>query len=304
MSNQLTPVQDFNKYMTKLKPQMSLALPKHMNADRMARLAMTAFSTNSALQECDFNSIAGAIMTAAQLGLEPHVNGAGYLIPYKKNCTFVPGWKGLADLVSRSGRGSVYTGVIYKDQRYEFIDGARRDLKILNETELDAESDITHAYAIGWVKDSSVPIIELWTMAKIIKHRDRYNKVGKRHYSYENLEMYARKIPLLQVMKYMPSSVEMANAIEVQHAAEDGRTVDIVDGIVVESHNHEGQNAKEVAEQDKHYTDAEFEKNTPAWMAVIKNGKTVADFIGIIESSEGRKFTSAQIDKLHQWKEK
>ena len=93
-----TPVATFSKFMDKLKPQMALALPKHMTADRMARLALTAFSTTPALQECSPNSIAGSIMVAAQLGLEPGINGQGYLIPYKKTCTFVPGWKGLVDI--------------------------------------------------------------------------------------------------------------------------------------------------------------------------------------------------------------
>src|SRR5487761_2116965 len=102
-SKQLSPIAQFGGFMGKLKPQLTAALPKHLTADRMARLAMTEFSTNRALQECSPNSIAASIMTAGQLGLEPGVNGAGFLIPYKGTCTFVPGWKGLVDLVSRSG---------------------------------------------------------------------------------------------------------------------------------------------------------------------------------------------------------
>lgn len=230
----LTPVTKFSNFMEKLKPQLALALPKHLTSDRMTRLALTAFSTSNQLQKCSHQSIAAAIMTAGQLGLEPGVNGAGYLIPYKDTCTFVPGWKGLVDLVSRSGRGTVFTGVIFKDQRYTFTDGARRDLVIHNETDLDAPEDITHAYAIGWVRDASMPIIELWSVAKIIKHRDKYNKVGTKHYSYRDWEMYARKVPLLQVLKYMPASVEMSNAMQVSHAAEEGRGALIENGIVID----------------------------------------------------------------------
>lgn len=227
-------LKEFNGFMEKLKPQMALALPKHLNADRMTRLALTAFSTSLQLQQCDFKSIAASIMTAGQLGLEPGVNGAGYLIPYGRNCTFVPGWKGLVDLVSRSGQGTVYTGVIFKDQDYTFTDGARRDLVIHNETDLDAPEDITHAYAVGWVKGAEMPIIELWRVSKIEKHRDKYNKVGKKHYSFRDWEMYARKVPLLQVLKYMPTSVEVRNAIAASNAAERGENVNIEGGIVLD----------------------------------------------------------------------
>ena len=229
-----SPVVAFSSFMDKLKPQMALALPKHLTADRMARLALTAFSTSEALQRCTTKSIAASIMTAGQLGLEPGVNGAGFLVPYGTTCTFVPGWKGLVDLVSRSGRGTVFTGVIFKDQEYTFIDGAKRDLIIHNETDLDDPEDITHAYAIGWVKDATMPIIELWRVSKIKKHRDKYNKQGVKHYSFRDWEMYCRKIPLLQVIKYMPCSIEVANAVALSEAADRGRGATIEGGFVVE----------------------------------------------------------------------
>lgn len=234
-----SPVQVFSGFMDKLKPQLALALPNHLSSDRMARLALSAFSSSQQLQRCTHISIASSIMTAAALGLEPGVNGAGYLIPYKDTCTFVPGWKGLVDLVSRSGRGTVFTGVIFKDQNYTFTDGARRDLVIHNETELDDPSDITHAYAIGWVRDATMPIIELWSVGKIEKHRNKYNKVGQRHYSFRDWEMYCRKVPLLQVLKYMPSSIEMSNAVAVANSAETGIGATIVDGIVLENEENE-----------------------------------------------------------------
>lgn len=229
-----SPVAAFSNFMDKLKPQMALALPKHLTADRMTRLALTAFSTSEALQRCTTKSIAASIMTAGQLGLEPGVNGAGFLVPYCTTCTFVPGWKGLVDLVSRSGRGTVFTGVIFKDQEYTFIDGAKRDLIIHNETDLDNPEDITHAYAIGWVKDATMPIIELWRVSKIKKHRDKYNKQGVKHYSFRDWEMYCRKIPLLQVIKYMPCSIDVANAVALSEAADRGRGATIEGGFVVE----------------------------------------------------------------------
>lgn len=273
------PIAAFSGFMDKLKPQLALALPKHMTADRMARLALTAFSSSAQMQECSPRSIASAIMTAGQLGLEPGVNGAGYLIPYKGTCTFVPGWKGLVDLVSRSGRGTVYTGVIFKDQQYTFTDGAKRDLIIHNETELDAPEDITHAYAIGWVRDATMPIIELWSVEKIRKHRDKYNKVGSKHYSYRDWEMYARKVPLLQVLKYMPASIEMANAIDISNAAEAGRGATIENGIVIDPDTG-------APEEPQFYPQEDFDKSLPNWEKLILNGNKTPEQIIMVASSK------------------
>ncbi len=222
-----SPIVKFSSFMDKLKPQMALALPRHMSADRMTRLALTAFSTTPALQECTAQSIAASIMTAAQLGLEPGINGQGYLIPYKKTCTFVPGWKGLVDLVARSGRATVWTGAVRAGDDFEYQLG---DAPFCRHRPGDADEDerFTHVYAIGRVRDASMAVIEVWTRAKVEKHLKRYNKVGDRHYAKDgenNLEMYARKVALLQVLKYMPASIELANAIAVSNASEDGKGV-------------------------------------------------------------------------------
>lgn len=293
------PVAEFSSFLDKFKPQLALALPKHMSPDRMARLALTAFSSSSNLQACTGKSIAASLMTAGQLGLEPGVNGAGFLVPYKQTCTFVPGWKGLADLVSRSGRGTVFTGVIFKDQKYTFTDGARRDLVIHNETDLDAEEDITHAYAIGWVKDATMPIIELWRVSKIRKHRDRYNKVGAKHYSFRDWEMYARKVPLLQVLKYMPCSIEVQNAIAVSNSAESGRGATIVEGIVIdmEEDDSPGSSAKKEEKPIPPYPDAKFAAEVQKWRVAISKGiKTPEQIIATLQTQWA--LTEAQLSAI------
>lgn len=227
-----TPVAKFSNFLDKLKPQLAKALPKHMNADRMARLALTAFSTTPALQKCTAQSIASSIMTAAQLGLEPGINGQCYLIPYKETCTCVPGWKGLVDLVARSGRATVWTGAVFPGDKFDYQLGDSPYCRHVPSDEDDGGAKFTHVYAIGRVRDAAMAVIEVWSRAKVAKHLKQFNKVGARHYANEsenNFAMYARKVALLQVLKYMPSSVELALAIEVSNAAEEGRAV-VLDG--------------------------------------------------------------------------
>lgn len=221
-----SPVASFSSFLDKLKPQLALALPKHLNADRMARLALTAFSASPDLQKCSAQSIAASLMTAGQLGLEPGVNGQGYLIPYKGTCTFVPGWKGLVDLVARAGRATVWTGVVMPGDAFEYQLGDEPFCRHKPGDEISGQW--THVYAIGRVRDAQMPVIEVWTRAKVLKHLQAYNKVGDRHYAKaneNNLEMYARKVALLQVLKYMPQSVELSQAVKVADMADTGKGV-------------------------------------------------------------------------------
>jgi recombination protein RecT len=219
-------------WLGKLKPQMQLALPKHMNVDRMARLALTAFSSNHKLAECTPHSVAASIMTAAQLGLEPGVNGQGYLIPYKGTCTFVPGWKGLVDLANRGGRCTVWTGAVFKGDEFDFQMGDNPYVRHRPGDDVDeSPENLLYVYACGRIKGQEVPVIEVWRASKVERHLGKFNKVGANHYALKdnklNFVMYARKLPLLQVLKYMPQSIELTAAMHAANAAEEGRTITI-----------------------------------------------------------------------------
>jgi recombination protein RecT len=222
------PVASFSSFLDKFKPQMALALPKHLTADRMARLAVTAFSSTPKLQECEPKTIVASIMTAATLGLEIGVDGQGFLVPYGRTCQFVPGWKGLVDLVSRSGRATVWTGAVFEGDEFDYALGDSPFIRHRPGEENDPDK-ITHVYAVGRVNGSEYPVIEVWTIRKVWKHRDKYNKVGAKHYSFRDPEMYARKVPLLQVLKYMPKSIELQNAMAIANAADNGHHA-VIDG--------------------------------------------------------------------------
>lgn len=285
-------VSTFSRTLERMKPQMALALPKHMSADRMARLALTAFSTNRDMQACSESSILSSLMIATQLGLEPGINGQGYLIPYKGTCTFVPGWKGLVDLVARAGRATVWTGAVYEGDKFDYQLG---DEPFCRHRPGDGSDELTHVYAIGRVKDAQMPVIEVWTRGKVQKHLKQYNKVGLRHYalaSENNFEMYARKVALMQVLKYMPSSIELSNAITVSHAAEAGQGA-VIEGdfVTVSTENIDG-NTGEITRTDSArpalpaMTDEQFGKSLAGWRGIIEKGAKTADEIIAMVSSK------------------
>lgn len=221
MSEDDRALQTFPGMLKAFQPEIERALPEHLSGDRMARIALTAFRRNPKLGQCDPRSVFAAVIQASQLGLEPDMQGRAFLIPYGKECQFIPGWKGLLDLLHRSGQGTAWTGCVYDGDIVDYIQGDTPRLSVRSGGEYRAEK-ITSAYAIGAPKKSEYKIIELWPAARIVEHRDRYNKVGDRHYSFKHWEMYARKVVLLQVLKYMPSTPELTKAIALNDAAEVG----------------------------------------------------------------------------------
>lgn len=223
---------DLMRFLETGKGAIQAALPKHLNPDRMLRLALTAFSTTPAIRQCTGQSILASIVVASQLGLEPGVAGQGYLIPYKNTCTFVPGWQGLVGLLNNTGRATAWTGAVFEGDTFEYQLGAHPDLIHKPGENFGDPDALIWAYACGKVNGSEQPVIEAWPMSRVWKHRDKNNKVGNAHYSYRHPEMYARKVVLLQVLKYMPRSIELNNAIVAADASEMGQTVKVVEGVI------------------------------------------------------------------------
>lgn len=67
-----------------MEPEIKKALPSVITPERFTRMVFTALSSNPQLKECTPQSFLGAMMQAAQLGLEPNTPiGQAYLIPYR-----------------------------------------------------------------------------------------------------------------------------------------------------------------------------------------------------------------------------
>ena len=92
-----------------LEPEIRRALPALLTPERFTRMALSAINNTPELADCTPMSFIGALMNAAQLGLEPNTPlGQAYLIPYKNKgvleCQFQLGYKGLIDLAYRTGQ--------------------------------------------------------------------------------------------------------------------------------------------------------------------------------------------------------
>ncbi len=287
MSNQVavSPAKNLHSFLERYKSQIAMALPKHITADRMVRLAMTSFSQNRSLQNCEPQSIFASIIMASQLGLEIGVGGQGYLVPYKGKATFVPGWQGLVDLVSRAGRATVWTGAVYEGDEFDYALGDSPFVRHRPEGDSDDITKLTHVYAVGRVNGSQFPVIEVWSIGRIERHLKKYNKVGAQHYAHENMEMYARKVALLQVLKYMPKSIEVQRAMDVSHAVDSGKNFTFDGEVVVVDDGSDGQ-----AHEEKTLptlSDEDFEKKKAGWQKTVTDKKkTVNDLIAFIETKE------------------
>jgi len=217
-----------------LKPQIARALPKHMEPDRLARIALTVVRQNPKLAECNPESFLGALMTCAQLGLEPGPLGHAYLVPYGNEVTFIPGYRGLIELARRSGIVRRFVGrAVHAHDEFDYEYGLFESLK--HKPALGEPGDFTHAYAVLWVSGAD-PDFEVMNKPQIdaVRARSRASKNGPWVSDYEEM---AKKTVIRRLAKRAPMSVEFVQAVNNDENVRTSIDIDALDVMPVVEDN-------------------------------------------------------------------
>ncbi|MEC1863170.1 recombination protein RecT [Bacillus licheniformis] len=208
--------------MMERKAAFEMALPKHLDADRLIRLAVTEFRKNPMLKECTPESLLGAVMQAAQVGLEPDALGSAYLVPFYNKSKKVKevqlqiGYKGLIELVRRSGQvTSIVANEVYENDEFDFEYGINE--KLYHKPTMDADrGKLKCFYAYARFKDGG-HAFTVMSVDQIDQIRDKFSKSQKdgKHFGpwVDHYESMAKKTVIKQLVKYMPISVEIQNQI-------------------------------------------------------------------------------------------
>jgi len=199
--------------------QLKLALPKHVTPERLARIVLTEIRRTPKLLECNRESLLGAILQAAQLGLEPGVLGQSWIIPYGREATFIPGYRGLAQLAWRSAQiASITARAVFDGDTFSFDFG--EDVishKPSGETD---PAKLTHAYAIIRTT-SGGKLWDVMTRGEIERIRSRSRAGTSGPWKTDYAEM-AKKTVLRRLFKIAPCSAELQTAMALDDAADAG----------------------------------------------------------------------------------
>jgi recombination protein RecT len=211
-----------------MESQFALAMPKGTEAAQLVRDALTCIQQTPKLADCSPQTVLGALMTCAQLGLRPGVSGLGHawVLPYwdAKSRTNVAqliiGYKGYVDLAYRSGQiATVIARTVYDGDTFDVEYGI--DEKLIHKPAMagDRSKPIAH-YAIVklanggrsfWVMTEDE--MQAWKRKHAPKNKAG-NTVGPWVSDYEAM---ARKTCLLRLAAWMPKSTDLSVAIQVDN---------------------------------------------------------------------------------------
>lgn len=208
-------------------------LPRHLNPERMLRVLAQAVHKTPKLAECNPLTLLGAMQACASLGLEPNTPlGHAYLIPFedRKNqrvdVQLIIGYRGYIDLARRSGNlVAIHADVAYEGDDFDFFYGSGQYLK--HRPRGNRENPL-EAYAYARLTDGEA--FEVLPYPLVLKVRDasqgyKYaaskNRTDNPWIAHEH-EM-AAKTMVRRLSKWLPLSLEFANAAQLDAMSESGK---------------------------------------------------------------------------------
>ncbi|MBX6392166.1 MAG: recombinase RecT [Burkholderiales bacterium] len=231
-----TQPQGFPALLEKFKGEIARALPKHINPDRMARIALTAFRMNPKLGECDPRSVFAAVIQASQLGLEVGLMGEAHLVPFGDQCQLIPGYTGLMKLARQSGLvQDIYAHEVRVNDKFTLKLGMERSLEHEPLTGLggfpasdEERGEVVGFYAVAVFKDGSRTFVAM-SRKEVEKIRDnskgyqaakRYKKESVWDSDFTAMGL---KTAIRRLCKFLPKSPELATALALDAASEQGK---------------------------------------------------------------------------------
>lgn len=203
------------------KLAIGAALPKHIDPDRILRIATTELRNNPKLMLCDPMTVLGVVIQSAQLGLELGSGlGQAYMIPYGKKATLIIGYQGLIELVYRSGKvSSINTFCVHHDDKFQYgfdLHLGGMMLKWEPSGEIDTPTKLNTKAVVASAKttiDGEI-IYDVLSATEIEKIRN--GSPGKNSDPWQNHwgEM-AKKTAIRRLYKKLPKSVEMQTAFKM-----------------------------------------------------------------------------------------
>ena len=206
------------QYIKTMEGEIAKALPSVLTPERFTRMVLSALSVNPKLGSCTPKSFLGAMMCAAQLGVEPNTPlGQAYLLPYTnkgvQECQFQHGYKGLIDLAYRSGEVEVVQAhIVYENDDFSYEYGL--EPKLVHKPASSNRGEAILVYAMFKTKQGGFGF-EVMSMDDVKSHAAKYSKAYSSSFSpwKTNFEEMAKKTVLKRVLKYAPLKTDFIRGI-------------------------------------------------------------------------------------------
>lgn len=211
--------------------ELGKALPSHMNAERLVRIALTTLRMNPDLYKCSPESFLAALFQSAQLGLEPNIEGQAYILPFNNKRKVGNEWKTIKEAQFQIGYKG-YAELFYRHEKAMGLDMQKVCMKDEFDYALGTEAYIRHRpapktrgetigfYAVATLANGA-KLFKFMSKDEAMEHGKKFSKTfSKRDNAFSSFSPWATnpdamcmKTVLMQLMKLLPKSIEIQRAL-------------------------------------------------------------------------------------------
>lgn len=224
---------DLAAFVNSMSGELARAVPKHLTGDRIARIALTSLRTTRHLAECTVDSFAGALMSCAQLGLEPGgPAGEAYLLPFYNRrlgayeVQLVIGYQGMVKLFWQSPMARhLDAQVVYENDQFDYEYGL--EPRLVHKPSLTGRGRPIAYYAVASMTNGGAAFTVLAPEdVERIRQRSKAKDDGPWKTDYDQM---AKKTAIRQIFKILPKSSELARAIAHDETVRTDRSLEALD---------------------------------------------------------------------------
>lgn len=200
-------------------------LPRHLTPERFVRIAILATSKTPGLLKCDQGSLFQALTNLSMYGLEPDGRRA-HLIPFKRkdggyDCQLIIDYKGLAELVMRSGLVTkIHADKVCDNDEFEFDCGEVKRHRI----DLKKPRGRPYAY-YAMVIYQGQQKADCMSLEDVENIRKRSKAANNGPWTSDYDEM-AKKTVFRRLTKWLPLTPAVREAVEVDDEVAGGRIIE------------------------------------------------------------------------------
>jgi recombination protein RecT len=240
-----------------MAPEIARALPAHLTPERMLRITLTQARAEPKLLLCTPESMAGAVLTCAQVGMEPGPTGEAFFIPRKNRDTgeleakFELGYKGMAKLFWQHPLAKyLNTATVRVNDEFDYDLGSAPYLKH-KPNKGDRGEPAGHWYAVYLLTNGGFGFAMLDKPA-VQRRRNASSAPNSPGWS-KNYNEMAEKSALRDAFDTMPKSAEMARALAWDGAVRTNLDLDAID----DAPTPEEPDEEPAEDNPLHYDDAD-----------------------------------------------
>jgi recombination protein RecT len=203
----LTEIETLTKFMVDNESRIKASMPAGVRAELITRSLTSAMRADPKIAACTPKSLINCLEQMIMTGLDvgKGMIAKAYLVPYGKEAQFQIGYKGVKELVRRSGQGRLVMHEVREGDHFKDLGEFAMPEFRPSDDPKRFQKKLTWVFAAYIPSDGTSPVVKVWSRERCLAHRKQYakgykgNKTDFWHEDHPGFPVMCMKCPVMEL---------------------------------------------------------------------------------------------------------